>query len=176
MSAAMCCVDGCGNGGKIVMKMCNMHYLRWRNHGDTSIRKRRADGAGTIETLGYVAIKSKGVTKKEHVIIAEKALGRPLPDRAEVHHVNTIRSDNRNENLVICPNRAYHRLLHIRTAALEACGNVDWRMCFWCRKHDDTGKMRLSKPGPRWVHPQCLTAYNLSRSHKNRAQAVARPQ
>jgi hypothetical protein len=50
----------------------------------------------------------------EHVAVASHALGRALPEGTEVHHVNEIKSDNRGANLVVCQDRAYHKLLHQR--------------------------------------------------------------
>ena len=56
----------------------------------------------------------------EHVLIVEHVLGRYLryisqahADNEVVHHVNEIRDDNRNKNLVVCTH-SYHVSLHAR--------------------------------------------------------------
>ena len=66
-----------------------------------------------------------GVRKsvKVHRLVAALALGKELPEGSEIHHVNGDRADNRAENLIICPDRSYHQLLHTRTDAVEAGHN-----------------------------------------------------
>lgn len=119
--------------------MCQLHYRRFKVHGDTSVTNRRKNGDGK----GYRGINGKGL----HVQAAEKALGRPLPPKAVVHHVNEDRSDNRNENLVICENAAYHSLIHMRMRALKATGHADWRKCKICHQYSPPSEITILKSG-----------------------------
>jgi hypothetical protein len=69
----------------------------------------------------------------EHVLVAEKALGRFMPAGAEIHHVDEDITNNANRNLVICESRAYHKLLHARTRIVKAGGNPNTqRICGAC--------------------------------------------
>jgi len=73
--------------------------------------------------LGYVfvTIPHKTTQEKrymqEHRLIAERVLGRPLKTDEVVHHVNGDKSDNRNENLLICT-KSYHAWLHRKMSNL----------------------------------------------------------
>ncbi len=63
-----------------------------------------------------------GASRDVHRIRAERALGKPLPVTAHVHHVDRDMK-SLTPRLVICQDAAYHALLHIRTRAKEAGGN-----------------------------------------------------
>lgn len=104
-----------------------------------------------------------------HTVVAEKALRKPLPPKAVIHHVNEIKSDNRPANLVICPNHAYHSLLHRRIEAKKACGNPSFRKCGYCKKYDDPKNLYIPKVGmPR--HRECSKKYQRNR-YKNNPEA-----
>ena len=77
-----------------------------------------------------------GKRKRNHTIIAEKALGRELKAREEIHHVDYNDENDTPSNLVICPSREYHALLHVRTDAWMNCGNANWRKCKYCHVYD----------------------------------------
>lgn len=101
----------------------------------------------------------------EHVLVAEAALGHYLPLNAEVHHVNGDRRNNRNDNLVICQDRTYHRLLHMRKTALRACGHADWRNCKFCKQYSPVSDLQMGlrrrngyMPSP--YHQACQTEYS----------------
>ena len=94
-----------------------------------------------------------------HRAIAEQALGRRLPDGVEIHHVNEDKNDFRNSNLVICQDRAYHKLLHVRLRALRACGHADWRKCVICKQYAPVDVLRFYKTSTGLnkapYHPTC---------------------
>lgn len=96
------------------------------------------------DSNGYIA---------DHILVAERALGKHLPLGAELHHVNGVKDDNRRENLVICPDRAFHFLLHQRQRALDRCGHADWRPCEVCGEHDAPENM--SPHGNAFYHKGC---------------------
>lgn len=109
---------------------------------------------GTINAEGYRVffIKGRGYIY-EHHIVAERALGKPLPRGAEIHHVDENKANNVGANLVICPGRAYHLILHQRTRAFDACGNANWRKCNVCKRYDDPVRMYVHKKNS-W-HREC---------------------
>ena len=89
-----------------------------------------------------------------HRLKAERALGKPLPRGAVVHHVDYNRLNNDNTNLVVCPDRRYHSLLHQRQDAVNAGYPAHYRQCDYCKQFDDPDNMRsyMRKSGPGMPH------------------------
>lgn len=139
---------------------CEMHHGRWRRHGDPLFLKIRPQGSGSIAPNGYVRYRSAANKegKREHVVVAERALGRSLPVGAVVHHVNENRADNKPENLVICPSEAYHNLLHKRMRAIEACGNADHLKCKVCKTYDARENLYVEDGDRHHWHRECMNA------------------
>lgn len=157
----ICSIEGCSKEAKAA-GLCWMHYKRKQRTGST-YSSARMRGTGTVTTHGYIAVAVAGKKTQAHRLIAEVALGRPLPSKAEVHHINGNKADNSHGNLVICPDKAYHKLLHTRSDALNACGNASFRKCPFCKTYSDPVDMSHSKHGRHYYHAACRTAYN--RSH-----------
>jgi hypothetical protein len=132
------CQCGCGNktnaapfndASKGYTKGEPMRYLKGHcfkagNRGD---KHPRWKGGRSLSTHGYVVVWTPEGRKYEHILVAEKALGRTLnnygagnPNTEVVHHINGQKQDNKPENLLICTH-SYHTELHHR---LEA--SSDW--------------------------------------------------
>jgi hypothetical protein len=60
-----------------------------------------------IDPKGYVRVYEDGRETREHRLVAEAILGRPLLPTEHVHHRNGEKADNRPENLEIVDNRAH---------------------------------------------------------------------
>lgn len=169
-----CCIPGCSGNG-ITRNMCPKHYQRWRHNGDPMVTKSgvpRKPGEGGYTKLGYLIKESGGKRTYEHVAKAEKAIGKSLPIGAHVHHVDCDPGNNTNTNLVICPDAEYHHLLHIRTRAMDACGNPDWRQCRLCKQYDDVAGMYVS-PRSDHVHRKCRLEYKARYRLERRAAGLA---
>jgi hypothetical protein len=118
--------------------------------------------------MTYVRRTQSHSRRFEHVRIAERALGRPLPPGAVVHHLNLDGLDNRPENLVICPSQKYHALLHIRTNALAAGGGADWRKCWICGVHSPPDQLQIY-PNRVIQHQSCAATYQRATAQRRKA-------
>ena len=108
------------------------------SRGTTFETKKRMDNG-----FGYVRVSIGGRKVMEHIVLAERALGRPLPPMAEVHHVNSKRNENGGHNLVICENRLYHHELHRRARAIQAGYPAHWMRCNYCSRYDDPANLYI---------------------------------
>ena len=114
------------------------------------------------DTTGYVSYAT-------HIV--EQVLGKYLKAAVIIHHINGRKLDNQKQNFVACENESYHQFLHIRKRALEACGNVHWRLCEICGEYDDL-KNLYDDPHRqrRYFHPECnaLRSKRIYNGKKNR--------
>jgi hypothetical protein len=93
----------------------------------------------------------------EQVIQAEKALGKPLPDGALVHHMNGTKKGP----LAICPDIAYHQLVHQRLRAYKACKHPSWRKCKYCKRWTPPEKLVITNTHS--FHADCQKEYDRNR-------------
>lgn len=123
-------------------------------------------GGQTINYAGYKLIKKPDHPRahpqtryiREHILIAEKAIGRYLSEDTPIHHF----PENPSNQLIICQDRIYHHLLHRRYRALKACGHANWLKCEFCHKWDEPTNLHIApKKQSRAWHRQCSDDYRL---------------
>lgn len=172
LKAMSCRVDNCERPVRTA-GFCAKHYQRLRKYGDpiaVGVRERSrvwepGEIRSAIDHYGYRYFYTQGgKCTFEHLAVAAKALGKPLPPRAVVHHADGNPLNNEPTNLVICPNQAYHVLLHRRDDALSACGHADWRMCKRCKEHDAPQNLYIN--GQTIYHKSCQRLYDRNRHTK----------
>ena len=96
---------------------------------------------------------------REHLLIVEEVLGKPIPRGARVHHVDSNRTNNKHSNLVLCQDDKYHHLLHMRQRAIEAGHPPNWRKCWICKSWGDPKDFYIAKRGNPVVCPDCFKSY-----------------
>lgn len=127
------CQCGCGEKTEISPRNWKrMGYVKGQPFRVRPSHSRRVTRAPSVYRTKRVAGSRHG-SVLEHVLIAERALGKPLPPGVQVHHVDENRRNNANANLVICQDQSYHHLLHRRARVLRAGGNPNTDLvCFAC--------------------------------------------
>ena len=90
----------------------------------------------------------------EHRLKVERKIGRYLTSKEEVHHHYNADSS---VNFILCPNRQYHMLLHMREKALRYCGHANWRICTHCKQHDDPKNLSITNSST--YHKLCAIEY-----------------
>lgn len=121
-----------------------------------------------LDVYGYPKFSiGNGEDYHVHRYVAEQAIGRKLKNRESVHHLNYDKSDCRRQNLIVCPDDSYHRLLHARTDVLLDGYHPDVdAYCSGCKTYHP--KQEFPKSKLRWngVHNMCKTTSNEYRRAK----------
>lgn len=105
-----------------------------RSHWTPEMRKTReregnpAWTGGRVYHSGYIFIlmpehpraNNRGYVA-EHILVAEKKLGRPILRGEVVHHDNEIKDDNRPENLIVMTPEEHMRIHHQRRGLVRQC-------------------------------------------------------
>jgi len=171
------CECGCG-GEAPIARNTNREFgwvkgmpIRFINHHHRRSSHENWDEGITTRHDGYIIRRRAFGGKMEHVLVAEKSLGKPLPHRANVHHVDENPSNNSPGNLVICQDLAYHKLIHRRMRAYRSCGNANLVRCPYCKTYDNPRSMilYLNLGRHHWRHRECQNEHTRMATRRKRA-------
>lgn len=135
---------------KFCSKPCQrgIHHPNWK-------------GGRKINSQGYVLIHNpdhryadKQGYVREHRLVMEKELGKPIHPRYDVHHINGDKKDNRPENLQVLTSLQHDRL----HGQLKPNSNFDKRCIVCNRKFTVDSTRRKGKWEPKSCSRRCYWA------------------
>ena len=168
------CQCGCGEKTRIARKTRTNEGIfkgqpkRFLNGHNAGIRTGENNpgwkGGRKVDVNGYVLIllpnhprANKNGYVLEHILVLEKALGRPILPGETGHHIDGNRANNSPGNLILFKTGGMHTSYHKRLRVFEASGHWDWRQCCYCHKHDDPANMMNHGSGS--CHLVCRKKY-----------------
>ena len=126
-------------------------------------RKKHSKGYVLVLQHGHPRADPNGYVY-EHILVAEKILGRALKPGEEIHHVGA--KDDQTQ-IVICRSCKFHNIIHQRLRAMEACGHYGWRKCVHCKQYDEPTNLYIY--GTKVYHKKCQRIYKQKWYQKRRS-------
>jgi hypothetical protein len=107
---------------------------------------------------------------RDHILVVQRALGKPIPKGSVVHHIDGDINNNANSNLVLCQSHSYHAIIHARDRALKESGDANKRKCVFCKTYDNPENMQLhGTVRASMTHRECYNAHMRAYQAKKRA-------
>ena len=106
---------------------------------------------------------------REHHLVLEKTLGRPVLAIEAPHHIDGDKANNAVGNLMLFQTHSMHHAYHKRLKAFGLCGHYDWRKCNLCHEWDDPKNLSTNIANHAY-HRACMAA----KSKRRRAEAKVR--
>ncbi len=108
----------------------------------------------------------------QHRIFAQEALGKKVTPDQPVHHFEL----GKFKTLIICEDKGYHHLLHLRQRAYEASGDAHKMQCEYCKEYDLPENLKIhlrGRNGP-YYHKYCKANYEWRRKHPELCASMPR--
>ncbi len=139
-------------------------------HLHTPEMRARAQAANRIARppKKYARIGGKSNSQLVHRMRAEKALGKPLPFGAVVHHADG--SKNAYAPLVICQDNPYHTSLH-RRMRVQKAGGDPWldKICAKCKQIKPKTEFWKDRTSPEGLATKCsVCCYSDNKARRSR--------
>ena len=139
------------------------HYLHKRGENNPNWKggRRLLDGYVLVQQPNHPEADRGGYVLESH-LLAEKTLGKELPESVVIHHVDGKKGQQNPRAIVICQDDVFHMLLHKRLRAYRQCGHTSWVKCRFCKTYDTPENLYVDPRGC-GSHRSCHSKYEAKR-------------